>query len=154
MQPLVTVQIFAEGKSDDGECILIVGADADALGGLVGKRPNVDVGVERIATHQLHGDGAEFRHGGRNMDAQDAAVLLPALVVLAGAQDEQLVFGANPVCADALKDAGPIVQSMREDVDLRVAQRHVLAIEVDDQVWIGIGFHTATSFGVLARCRW
>ena len=60
VQPLVAVQIFAEGKGDDGKGILIVGADADALGGLVGERPDVDVGVECIATHQFNGDGAQF----------------------------------------------------------------------------------------------
>ena len=88
MQPLVTVQILAEGKGDDGERVLVISTDANALGGLEGEGPDVDVGMECIATHQLDGDGAQLRNGGWNMNAQDAAVLLPALVVFVRAKDE------------------------------------------------------------------
>ena len=49
MQALVAGQIFAERKRDDREGILVVGADTDALGALVSQRPDIDIGVERIA---------------------------------------------------------------------------------------------------------
>ncbi len=145
MQPLITLQILAEGKGHEGKRILIVGADADAFGRLVGQRPDVDVGAKRVATHQFDGDGAKLRHSGGNVNAQDAAVFLPAFVVFRGAQDEQFVFGGNPMCADAFKNAGTVVQSVGKDIDLRIAQRHVFAIEKHNQIRIGGPFHCATS---------
>src|ERR1700739_5162906 len=99
----------------------------------------------QIFTEGKGGDGAQLRYGGGDADAENAAVLLPAFLVLVRAQDEQVVFGWNPVRSDALEYPGSVVQCMRQDAHLRIAQRHVLTLEVNNQVWIGIGFHTATS---------
>ena len=82
MQPVLAVQIFAEGKRHNGECILVVDGHADALRALVGQRPNIEIGAEPVAPHQLHCDRAQLLGRQRHIDAQDAAVLLPALVVL------------------------------------------------------------------------
>ena len=112
MQPLVAMQIFTEGQRNDREGVLVVGTDADPLGGLEGQRPDIDIRMERIAPHQLDRDGAELRHGCRDVNAQDAAILLPALVVLVRAQDEHLVLGRHPVGADAFEYAGAVVQRM------------------------------------------
>ena len=89
------MQIFAEGQRHDREGVLVVGAHADPLRALVGQRPHVDVGAKRIAAHQLDGDRAEFCSRGADLDAQDAAVLLPALVVLMRTQDEQFLLGSS-----------------------------------------------------------
>src|SRR5664279_6270333 len=60
VQALLRVQIFAEGQGHNGKGVLIVGTYADALGALVGQRPNVDVGAEDIAPDQFHGDSAQL----------------------------------------------------------------------------------------------
>ena len=64
MKPFVAVQVFAEGQRNNGKGILVVHADADALSGFLGQRPDVNVSAKGIAPHQLDGDGAELVRGG------------------------------------------------------------------------------------------
>src|SRR6201981_3580184 len=59
VNPLVCGQIFAEGQGYDGECILVVGGDADALSALVGQRTDVNVGTEGIAAKYFDRDGGQ-----------------------------------------------------------------------------------------------
>ncbi len=55
------------------------------------------------------------------------------------------------MCANAFKHSGSVMQCVGQNVDLRIAQLHVLAIKVDNQIRIGSSFHCATSFG--SRCQ-
>lgn len=57
--------------------------------------------------NQFDRNRAEFSHACRNLDAQDAAVLLPPLIVLTRTQNEHLIFGRDPVGADAFEDPVP-----------------------------------------------
>jgi hypothetical protein len=61
--------------------------------------------------------------------------------MLVRSQNEQLILCRNPMRPDSLKDAGPVVQGMRKDVHLRIPKRHVLPIEIDNQIRIRTRIH-------------
>src|SRR5205814_1176034 len=77
MNPFVGGKIFAKGKRNDGERVLVIGTDAHPLCALISQRTDVDVGVERIPAQDLDGNCGQLFRRVRNVNAQDAAVLLP-----------------------------------------------------------------------------
>ena len=67
--------------------------DADAFGRLVSQGTDIDIGAECIAAHQFAVIATKFLGTvAGTLNAQDAAVLLPALVMFRRAKDEELVL--------------------------------------------------------------
>ena len=120
MQALGAVQIGGRGQGHNGEGVLVVDVDADPLGRLVGQRLDVNVAAKPVAPHHVAGELDELGGGERHLDAQDAAVLLPAQKVLPWAHQEQLILTLVPIPADALEDARPEIERMRENTHPRL----------------------------------
>src|SRR5580692_10524686 len=144
MDALVGGKIVTEGKGHDGKGVLIVGADADALGAFVGQGTDVNIGAECISAQDLDGNGGQLFGCLRNVNAQDAAVLFPAFVVFIRAQDKELLLGVVPVGADAFEHAGSIVQCMGENTDVSLTHGHVAAVEINDLILIRLDLHGLT----------
>src|SRR5271165_2855876 len=72
---------------------------------------------------------------------QNAAVLLPSFIVSQRAHDEELLLALIPMRTNPFKHACSIMQSMGEDSYARFAQRHILPVEVHNQVRIAISLH-------------
>src|SRR4051794_10625241 len=115
MDALVCGQVIAERYGSNGQGILVIEGDADAFPALVGQRPDVNVGSESVPAQNLRADVGQLVGGIRDVDAQHAAVLFPTSVVLVRSKHEQLLLRFIPVRADALENAGPIMQRVSKD---------------------------------------
>src|SRR5580698_1471533 len=87
------------------------------------------------------------------MDAQNPAVLLPALEVFAGAHEEELMLRVVPIAANAFKYVRSIMQGMGQDSDARLAQRHILPVEIHNQVRIRFSLHGKPPGAIPAKAR-
>ena len=125
------VEVGAPGDQE-GEEVLgdAVQADAERVLRLVDHRADVEVLAEAGALHELDGHRAEFVVAERQFHQQGVRGLAQALVVLAHAEDVELLGLGVPVGADALEDSGAVVQRMGHDADFGVGERHELALEV------------------------
>ena len=131
MHAALGVEVRAPGD-EEGEEVLgdAVQADAQRVLRLVDHRADVEVLAEAGALHQLDRHLAEFVVAERQFHEQGVGGLAQPLVVLAHAEDVELLGLGVPVGADALEDGGAVVQGMGHDADFGVGERHELALEV------------------------
>src|ERR1051326_702006 len=154
LSPFGAVEIIAEGHHDQRITVVLIGRNADPGRALVGQRPDINVLAEMIATAQFGGELGQFLCTRRNVDPQNSGVVLPAVVVFLGPYEEQVLLLFVKVAADALEDAGAVVQRMGQNVDVRFGERDESVVEPDDGVGIGdFGFHWLTSSFFRARPR-
>ena len=107
--------------------------DADRLGALVERRPDVDVLAEVVAADHLEDEPVKLVDGRHVVHQHDLAGVPDPLDVLAHLQRVELPLLLVPVGADALEDRRPVHEGVGHDADLRLAHRDELALEVADQ---------------------
>ena len=131
MDAALRVEVGAPGDHE-GEEVLgdAVQTHAERVLRLVDHRPDVEVFAEAGALHEFDGHVAELVVAHRQLHEQGVRGLAEALVVLAHAEEIELLGLGVPVGADALEDGGAVVQGVSHDADLGVGERHELALEV------------------------
>ena len=133
--PCVGVDVVPERQRDDVQLVLeVVEPDADRLGRLVERRPDVDVLAEPVPADRLDDQPGQLVDRRHVLHEQDPARLADALDVLAHLQPVELALLLVPVGADALERRGPVHERVGHDADLGVAHRDPVALEVADQV--------------------
>ena len=96
------------------------------------ERERADVaGAQPVAADQLVGRGPQLLGGVGKLEVVEPGRLLEPVEVLAVAEDGRPALGL--VAADALEDAGPVVEPVAEHVDLGVLPAHELPV-VPDQL--------------------
>src|SRR5919112_4124759 len=130
------LHVVAHGDREDGELRLPRKVHPDGLHRLERQRPYVGVHARGVATQDLQRGVAELVHAHGQVDVQQAAGLLEALVVLAQLEDLQRAPLLAPVRPDALEDARAVVQGVGGRGEAYLAQPDHLAPVVGP---IGVG---------------
>ena len=126
----VDLDVRAERNGEDGERgFKVVQPHADELAALVHERPHVAVLAIAAPREELDGDVHEPLRGVREVEAHDPAGPVEPAVVLEQVQPVQLAVLGIPIRADPLEDTGAVVEGVRQDAHLRVAQGNELPVE-------------------------
>src|SRR5919107_3471042 len=121
------LHVVAHGDREGGELRMPQEVHTHRLHGLERQRPYIGVHAWGVAAQDLQRDVAELVHAHGQVDVQQAAGLLEALVVLAQHEDLQRAPLLAPVRPDALEDARAVVQGVGGRGEAYLAQPDHLA---------------------------
>src|SRR3954447_8481385 len=125
----VLAEVDAPGEGGDDHVDRRIGrVEAEAAIAAKGERPDV-AGAELVAADQLAGRRGELLGRVGKLQVAELGRLGEAVEVIGMAEHRRPPLG--PVTANALEDARPVVQAVREHMDLGVLPRYELAVLPD-----------------------
>ncbi len=134
-QAALDLDVVAKWNGVDEEALLdVVEADADLLAGGEEKGPDVDVGLELVATQHLDCEVHELLGRVGQGESHDVGGAPQAVEVSGGLEEVKLLLLGVPVGPDALEDASAVVEGVRHQPELDVLVAAELPVEVDPGV--------------------
>src|SRR5213596_1834027 len=129
------LDVLAEGDGVDEEvAVEVVQADADLFARCVEQGPNIDIGLELVASQELERVVDQLLGRVRKLHAHDVRGPVHPVVVRGRREQVELAFLRVPVGADALEDGGAVVERMRHQAELDVVIAGKIVVEEDPRV--------------------
>ena len=104
---------------------------ADVFGRLVGKRPNINVGLITVAQNELDRNLDQFVDALGKGHGKNLRRGFEPLVMVAQQDQKELALFGHPIASNALKAAGTVLKAVREQPDFGIFVAREAALRID-----------------------